>query len=86
MTDITTPYALEYLRIYFTCIHRLNWLSKEYVMVEELGELAYCIDTSIFRNNECPIVSWDPINEGVGEEKFDDFYKYLYYRLDEMLD
>ncbi|WP_242219393.1 SMI1/KNR4 family protein [Bacillus cereus group sp. BfR-BA-01380] len=33
-------------------------LSKEYVMIEELGELAYCIDTSIFRNNECPVVSW----------------------------
>ncbi|MGJ3197246.1 SMI1/KNR4 family protein [Peribacillus frigoritolerans] len=61
-------------------------LPKEYVMIEELGELAYCIDTSIFQNNECPIVSWDPINEEVGEEKFDDFYKYLYYRLDEMLD
>ncbi|PCD06308.1 hypothetical protein CMV16_19225 [Peribacillus simplex] len=61
-------------------------LPKEYVMIEELGELAYCIDTSIFLNNECPIVRWDPINEEVGEGKFDDFYKYLYYRLDEMLD
>lgn len=61
-------------------------LPKEYVVIEELGELAYCIDTSLSQDQESNIVCWDPIHEEVREEKFDNFYTYLLSRLAEMLD
>lgn len=34
-------------------------MSENLVVVEDIGEYAYCLDTSDMENNECPVIVWN---------------------------
>ncbi|NWN98365.1 MAG: SMI1/KNR4 family protein [Bacillus sp. (in: Bacteria)] len=56
-------------------------MSNNLVVIEDIGEYAYCLDTSKMENNECPVIAWD--RQG-GLDDFNtakNFYKFLSQRL-----
>lgn len=56
-------------------------MSNSLVVIEDIGEYAYCLDTSKMENNECPVIAW---NRQGGLDDFNtakNFYKFLSQRL-----
>jgi antitoxin YobK len=56
-------------------------LNDNLVVIEDVDEFAYCLDTSKMENNECPVVAW---NKQGGLDDFntaENFYEFLLQRL-----
>ncbi|MFE4243459.1 SMI1/KNR4 family protein [Peribacillus butanolivorans] len=52
------------------------------VVIENVGEFAYCLDTNKMQNGECPVILWDN-QEGYGFTAADNFLDYLIESLEE---
>lgn len=57
-------------------------LPKDYVVIENCDEFAFCLVTSKMVNNECPVASWDRI-DGFGGERWNTFLEFIGDRLTE---
>ncbi|WP_121616435.1 SMI1/KNR4 family protein [Virgibacillus halodenitrificans] len=56
-------------------------LDKDLVVIEDVDEYAYCLDTSNIVDNECPIIAW---NKPEGLDDYytsENFYEFLSQRL-----
>ncbi|PAF34011.1 hypothetical protein CHH69_18120 [Terribacillus saccharophilus] len=56
-------------------------MSENLVVVEDIGEYAYCLDTSDMENNECPVIVW---NRRRGLDDYNtatNFYEFLFQKL-----
>ncbi|AXK16700.1 SMI1/KNR4 family protein [Bacillus sp. COPE52] len=63
-----------------TGVHRKMGLPNSYVVIWDVGEYVYCLDTSSLVNSECPVVTWDFVSKKtVLEAK--DFYEFLSRKL-----
>jgi hypothetical protein len=51
------------------------------VVIEDIDEFAYCLDTNKMKNGECPVIMWDN-QEGYGRTLFVNFLDYLIERLE----
>lgn len=51
------------------------------VVIEDIDELAYCLDTNKMKNGECPVIMWDN-QEGYGRKLADNFVDYFSDRLE----
>ncbi|MGE7767277.1 SMI1/KNR4 family protein [Peribacillus sp. NPDC096540] len=51
------------------------------VVIEDIDEFAYCLDTNKMKNGECPIIMWDN-QEGYGRKLADNFLDYFIERLE----
>ncbi|MBT2604552.1 SMI1/KNR4 family protein [Bacillus sp. ISL-53] len=52
------------------------------VVIEDIDEFAYCLDTNKMINGECPVITWDN-QEGYGVKLADNFLEYFIERLEE---
>ncbi|MFF2457657.1 SMI1/KNR4 family protein [Peribacillus simplex] len=52
------------------------------VVVEDIDEFAYCLDTNKMKNGEYPVITWDN-QEGYGFTVADNFLDYLIESLEE---
>ncbi|USK79396.1 SMI1/KNR4 family protein [Peribacillus frigoritolerans] len=52
------------------------------VVIENVDEFAYCLDTNKMQNGECPVILWDN-QEGYGFTAADNFLDYLIESLEE---
>ncbi|MDQ0882391.1 SMI1/KNR4 family protein [Peribacillus sp. V2I11] len=50
------------------------------VVIEDIDEFAYCLDTNKMKNGECPVITWDN-QEGYGRTLADNFLDYFIDRL-----
>lgn len=64
------PSVIEY-----TLDCRRNGLPNSYVVINDVDEWIYCLDTSKMKDGECPVVDWDIRGEGYKE--IDNFYYFL---------
>jgi hypothetical protein len=55
------------------------------VVIEDIDEFAYCLDTNKMKNGECPVITWDN-QEGYGVKLADNFLDYFIERLEEAKD
>lgn len=56
-------------------------MSENLVVVEDIGEYAYCLDISDMENNECPVIVW---NRRGGLDDYNtatNFYEFLFQKL-----
>jgi antitoxin YobK len=60
-------------------------LPKSLVVIENMDEYVYCLDTAQMNNNECPIVDWDQ-SFGVGKKRYNNLYSYLYDRFKDAIE
>lgn len=51
------------------------------VVIEDIDEFAYCLDTNKMKNGECPVITWDN-QEGYGVKLADSFLDYFIERLE----
>ncbi|MED3910561.1 SMI1/KNR4 family protein [Peribacillus simplex] len=51
------------------------------VVIEDIDEFAYCLDTNKMKDGECPVIMWDN-QEGYGRTLADNFLDYLIERLE----
>ncbi|MED3987369.1 SMI1/KNR4 family protein [Peribacillus simplex] len=51
------------------------------VVIEDIDEFAYCLDTNKMKNGECPVIMWDN-QEGYGRKLADNFVDYFIDRLE----
>lgn len=64
-----------------TCVRETEeWrkygLPKDFVVIQNYGGGVYCLDTSRFNNNECPVIDWEQDDQG-GLNGYDNFYLFL---------
>lgn len=52
------------------------------VVIEDIDEFAYCLDTNKMKNGECPVIMWDN-QEGYGFTAADNFLDYMIESLEE---
>lgn len=56
-------------------------MSEHLIVIEDIDEYAYCLDTSNMENNECPVIAW---NKQGGLDDYNtakNFYEFLFRRL-----
>lgn len=55
-------------------------LPAHYVVIEDVEEFYYCLDTTDLVNGECPVVSWDRMVgfSGKRAESFDEFLENIF--------
>ncbi|MDM5221315.1 SMI1/KNR4 family protein [Peribacillus sp. NJ11] len=51
------------------------------VVIEDIDEFAYCLDTNKMKDGECPVIMWDN-HEGYGRTLADNFLDYFIERLE----
>ncbi|MEY8755745.1 SMI1/KNR4 family protein [Peribacillus frigoritolerans] len=51
------------------------------VVIEDIDEFAYCLDTNKMINGECPVIMWDN-QEGYGRKLADNFVDYFIDRIE----
>ncbi|KAA0760101.1 SMI1/KNR4 family protein [Bacillus sp. SH5-2] len=56
-------------------------MSEHLVVIEDIGEYAYCLDTSNMENNECPVIAWDRQGGLDDYNTAKNFYEFLSQRL-----
>ncbi|WP_035437986.1 SMI1/KNR4 family protein [Bacillus sp. UNC322MFChir4.1] len=60
-------------------------MPREYVVIWDLGEYLYCLDTTNLENGECPVVTWDFVSKKtIFEAK--NFYEFLSQQLEEAIE
>lgn len=60
-------------------------LPENLVVIENMDEYVYCLDTSQMNDNECPIVDWDQ-STGIGEKRYNNLFSYLYERFNDAIE
>ncbi|MFF2496856.1 SMI1/KNR4 family protein [Peribacillus sp. NPDC058075] len=60
-------------------------LTDGLVVIEDIDEFAYCLDTNKMKYGECPVITWDN-QEGYGVKLADNFLDYFIERLEEAKD
>lgn len=60
-------------------------LPKNLIVIENLDEYVYCLDTDEIDINECPIVDWNQAF-GKGNEQYINLYEYLYERFSDAIE
>ncbi|SDW27688.1 SMI1-KNR4 cell-wall [Marininema mesophilum] len=65
--------------------YRKYGLPKSYVVIQNLGEYMWCLDTGNMKNGECPVVNWSQVG-GLGKLNYESFYSYLIDRFQESID
>jgi hypothetical protein len=61
--------------------HKYYDLIDGLVVIEDIDEFAYCLDTNKMKDGECPVIMWDN-QEGYGRTLADNFLDYLIERLE----
>lgn len=56
-------------------------MSNNLVVIEDIGEYAYCLDTSNMENNECPVIAWNRQGRLDDFNTAKNFYEFLSQRL-----
>ncbi|MED3896414.1 SMI1/KNR4 family protein [Priestia aryabhattai] len=56
-------------------------MQKNLVVIEDIGEYAYYLDTSNIENDECPVIAWNRIGGLDGYNTAKNFYEFLSQRL-----
>ncbi|MFP7226526.1 SMI1/KNR4 family protein [Priestia filamentosa] len=56
-------------------------MDKDLVIIEDLGEYAYCLHTSKMENNECPVIAWNMPGGLDDYNAAKNFYDFLSQRL-----
>lgn len=51
------------------------------VVIEDIDEFSYCLDTNKMKEEECPVIMWDNL-EGYGRKLADNFLEYFNQRLE----
>ncbi|MGG0731590.1 SMI1/KNR4 family protein [Bacillus paramycoides] len=64
-----------------TKVYRKMGLLKSYVVIWDIGEYVYCLDTSSLVNGECLVVTWDLVSKKTLFEA-KDFYGFLSKKLE----
>jgi hypothetical protein len=73
-----------------SCVHyTTEWrefgLQEHFVVVEDVDEWLYCLDTSRLCNGECPVVDWVQ-GEGIGQEYYETFFIFFEKQIKEYLE
>ncbi|MCA0972229.1 SMI1/KNR4 family protein [Halobacillus litoralis] len=56
-------------------------MSENLIVIEDIDEYAYCLDTSSMKNNECPIIAWNKQGGLDDYNTAENFYEFLSQRL-----
>ncbi|WP_404431009.1 SMI1/KNR4 family protein [Sutcliffiella horikoshii] len=56
-------------------------MGEHLVVIEDIDEYAYCLDTSKMENNECPVIAWNKQGGLDNYNTADNFYEFLSQRL-----
>ena len=56
-------------------------ISKNLVVIEDIGEFAYCLDTSNMENKECPVIAWNRQGGLDDYNTAENFYEFFSQRL-----
>ncbi|HLR51308.1 MAG TPA: SMI1/KNR4 family protein [Candidatus Avamphibacillus sp.] len=56
-------------------------MSENLVVIEDIDEYAYCLDTSNMENNECPVTAWNRQGGLDDYNTANNFYEFLSQRL-----
>ncbi|WP_019240867.1 MULTISPECIES: SMI1/KNR4 family protein [Bacillus] len=56
-------------------------MDRNLVVIEDIGEYAYCLATSNMENNECPVIAWNRQGGLDDYNTANDFYEFLSQRL-----
>ncbi|AIF44500.1 SMI1/KNR4 family protein [Virgibacillus sp. SK37] len=56
-------------------------INDNLVVIEDIDEYAYCLDTSKMASNECPVIAWDKQTGLDDYNTAENFYEFLYQRL-----
>jgi hypothetical protein len=56
-------------------------MSENLVVIEDIDEYAYCLDTSNMENNECPVIAWNKQGGLDDYNTAENFYEFLSQRL-----
>lgn len=60
-------------------------LPENLVVIENIDEYVYCLDTAQMNNNECPVIDWDQAS-GIGKKHYNNLYNYLYDRFNDAIE
>ncbi|WJE55368.1 SMI1/KNR4 family protein (plasmid) [Bacillus cereus] len=63
-----------------TVVYRNMGLPEKHVVIWDLGEYMYCLDTANLINNECPVITWSLADKKSVFEA-NTFYEFLYKQL-----
>ncbi|MBD1381549.1 SMI1/KNR4 family protein [Metabacillus arenae] len=56
-------------------------LTEGIVVIEDIDEFSYCLDTNKMKNGECPVILW--ANQGgYGFQEADNFLEFFFHRLE----
>lgn len=67
----TVPYCVRTTERY-----RRYGLPRSFVVIENVDEWQYCLETEQMQDGECPVTDWD-MRGAVGLHKRDNFYKFV---------
>ncbi|MBL5783667.1 hypothetical protein B5V88_17500 [Heyndrickxia sporothermodurans] len=56
-------------------------MNENLVVIEDVDEYAYCLDTSNMENNECPVIAWNKQGGLDDYNTAENFYEFLSQRL-----
>lgn len=56
-------------------------MSENLIVIENIDEYAYCLDTSNIENNECPVIAWNKQGGLDDYNTAENFYVFLSQRL-----
>ncbi|MDQ0269187.1 SMI1/KNR4 family protein [Cytobacillus purgationiresistens] len=56
-------------------------MSENLIVIEDIDEYAYCLDTSNMENNECPVIAWNKQGGLDDYNTAENFYEFLSQRL-----
>ncbi|MFS0765692.1 SMI1/KNR4 family protein [Peribacillus phoenicis] len=76
--DLVGPSVVDATRDY----QKYYKLIAGIVVIENVDQFAYCLDTNKMKNGECPVILWDN-QEGYGFTAADNFLDYLIESLEE---
>ncbi|WP_028400051.1 SMI1/KNR4 family protein [Ectobacillus panaciterrae] len=60
-------------------------LPKPYVVIEDVDDFVYCLDTGSMKEGECPVITWDRVS-GASPIRYNTFYDYVIDRFQEAID
>ncbi|MDM5186114.1 SMI1/KNR4 family protein [Bacillus sp. DX4.1] len=80
--DITGGKSLETSTLISnTKSYRTMGMPEEYVVIYDLDEYVYCLDTGNLIEGECPVLSWDFVSKRP-YVKYNNFYEFFLDRLE----
>lgn len=56
-------------------------MSENLIVIEDIDEYAYCLDTSNMENNECPVIEWNKQGGLDDYNTAENFYEFFSQRL-----